>query len=88
LYRQGLKRLPRRRGDLDALNFTNALRKELTTYPEGATTDLVMADWEGEWNLRQILSLGPRETPRVEATLPPYLQRQQLEARRAELTPA
>lgn len=35
LYRQGLKRLPKRQGDLDALGFVTKFTKELTQYPVG-----------------------------------------------------
>lgn len=81
LYRQGLKRLPHRPGDLDALGFVTKLVKELTQYPDSATKDLVMADWQAEWNLERIL-VASRRAPGiavVDARLPPYLRRRQHE---------
>jgi hypothetical protein len=82
LYRQGLKRLPRKRGDLEALRFVEAFRKELTQYPDSATSDLVMADWQAEWNLQQIVRLSQREPftgPLIDIQLPKYLRDQQRE---------
>jgi hypothetical protein len=85
LYRQGLKRIPRKPGDLDSLRFTRAFVKELTTYPEGATTDMVMADWEGEWNMARILMAARPKAPQAaDLHLPPYLRRQRFES---EYTP-
>jgi hypothetical protein len=81
LYRQGLKRLPKKHGDLDALGFVTKFTKELCQYPEGATKDLVMADWQSEWQMARILAVG-RRTPGsaiVEAKLPKYLRRKQHE---------
>ena len=77
LYRQGLKRLPKKHGDLDALGFVTKFTKELCQYPEGATQDLVMADWQSEWNMARILAVGRRSpgSAIVEAKLPPYLRR-------------
>ncbi|HYZ12242.1 MAG TPA: hypothetical protein VFA08_01355 [Actinomycetota bacterium] len=82
LYRQGLKRLPASRGDMDARGFTIKFAKELTEYPESATKDLVMADWQAEWNMAKILAVGRRATGRaiVDTALPPYL-----EAKRGEI---
>jgi hypothetical protein len=80
LYRQGLKRIAR--GDPEAIRFSEHLRKELTQYPEGKTSDLVMADWFGEWNLERILFAARREQGPIEidVKLPPYLRRQLIEA--------
>jgi hypothetical protein len=84
LYRQGLKRIPR--GDPDAVRFADSLRKELTQYPESATSDLVMADWMGEWNLARVLSAARRAAREGELNiapdlkLAPYLQRQMYES--------
>jgi len=60
LYRQGLKRLPKRHGDLDAPGFVTKFTKELTQYPESATNDLVVADWQAEWNMARILAAARR----------------------------
>lgn len=81
LYRQGLKRLPASRGDMDARGFTIRFAKELTEYPESATKDLVMADWQAEWNMGKILAVGRRSTGRAaaDAKLPPYLETRQHE---------
>jgi hypothetical protein len=81
LYRQGLKRLPKRHGDLDALGFVTKFTKELTQYPESATKDLVMADWQAEWNMARILAAARRTdgAAMIDARLPGYLRRQQHE---------
>jgi hypothetical protein len=53
--------------------------KELTTYP-GETTDTVMADWVGEYNLPRIVSASRRAPGvglAVDAKLPGYLVRRQ-----------
>jgi hypothetical protein len=82
LYRDGMKRIPRRRGELDSLVYTEAKKQELTTYPSSMTTDTIMADWMGEYRLQlgDVFRLGRR--PLVEAEvnewrLPKYLVRQQ-----------
>jgi hypothetical protein len=46
--------------DLDALGFITKFTKELTQYPESATKDLVMADWQAEWNMARIIAAGRR----------------------------
>ncbi len=81
LYSQGLARLPRKPGDLEALTFMNAFIKELTQYPEGATTDLVMAHWQLCWNLEHIVRMATRGPAFVAGLehLPEYLLRQQRE---------
>lgn len=78
-YRLGLKRLPRKEGDLDALNYLRPKIKELTTFPHVETFDTVMADWFGEHNLPRILSLGRRDIRgdlHMDVKLPGYLKRQ------------
>jgi len=81
LYRQGLKRLSRTHGDLDALGFVTKFTKELTQYPDSATKDLVMADWQSEWNMARILGVGRRSpgSAIVDVKLPAYLRKQQHE---------
>jgi hypothetical protein len=88
LYRLGLKRLPRRQDDREAVRFADAFKKEFTQYPDGATNDLVMADWFGEWNLARILSAARRSQGPVaiEVKLPPYLERQREEVHYGERT--
>ena len=79
LYRQGLKRLPYRLDDPDAVKFVDAFRKELTQYPMGSTWDMVMADWFGEWNMPMILlaaRANRRDDDVPDLVLPPYLRRQ------------
>lgn len=82
-YREGRKRLPRKRGT-DSLNYIKHKVHELTTYPNCKTTDTVMADWFGEAHLEDIIRLGtkPMETWRPDVKLPPYLERQFRESRR------
>lgn len=81
-YKQGLKRLPRKEGDLDALNYMRTKISELTSYQINVRQegfDTVLADWFGEHNLPRIIELGKREltsTARVDVKLPPYLQKQ------------
>lgn len=78
-YRLGLKRLPRKQGDLDALNYMRVKTKELTTYPMSETYDTVMSDWFGEHNLARILQIGRKEIRgdlRIDIGLPEYLRRQ------------
>ena len=83
VYRDGMKRLPRRAGDLEALAYTEQKTRELTMYP-GPTTDTVMADWEGEYRL-QLGDVHRLVRPRHSADegpvwdLPPYLVDQQEE---------
>lgn len=87
LYRSGQKRLPRKSTEQGLrlaepaphLNYMKAKLRELTEYPESSTSDLVMADWMGEWNLDRILKSAARDSegPTVDASLPPYLQRAQ-----------
>ena len=81
IYKQGLARIPHRHGDVDALNFLRAFRRELTQYPESSSSDLVMAHWMAEWNLGRILRAGRHGPgpPIADAKLPKYLQRQQHE---------
>jgi len=81
IFKQGLARIPYRRGDVEALNFVRAFRRELTQYPDSSSSDLVMSHWMAEWNLGRILSVGRRgqEAPTTNAKLPPYLRRQQQE---------
>ncbi len=80
LYHDGLKRIPYMRSDLDVLTFTNALRAELRTWPEGASTDTVIADWIGEFQLQIGNILRRQTTPRlVGIELPSYLLAQQEE---------
>lgn len=54
-YKLGLKRLPYKRGT-DVRNYISAKINELTHYPDYPTWDTVMADWFGEFNMRQIIS--------------------------------
>jgi hypothetical protein len=81
IYKQGLARIPHRRGDLEALNFVKAFRRELTQYPEGSSSDLVMSHWMAEWNLSAIVRAGRRGDGAAVADvkLPPYLARQRHE---------
>ena len=77
IYKQGLARIPHRHGDLEALNFVRAFRRELTQYPESSSSDLVMAHWMAEWNLSRIVRAGRRGegSTIVDAKLPPYLRK-------------
>jgi len=82
LYRDGMKRIPRRRGELDSLVYTEAKKQELTTYPSTLTTDTIMADWMGEYRLQlgDVFRLGRRSVVEAETNewkLPDYLVRQQ-----------
>lgn len=63
------------------LNFVRAFRRELTQYPESSSSDLVMAQWMGEWNLQRIIAAARRSpgTPLVDAKLPANLQAQRYE---------
>jgi len=69
------------RRDLDALSFVTTFVKELTEYPESATKDLVMAQWQSDWNMAKILALARRSTgrPTADAKLPRYLATRQHE---------
>ena len=80
-YKEGRKRLPRKRG-VDTLNYVKQKVHELTTWPNGATQDTVMADWFGETNIEEIIRMGlkPMEVWRPDVKLPPYLERQRREA--------
>jgi hypothetical protein len=75
------QRLPHRHGDLDALSFVTKLAKELTQHPDSATKDLVMADWQDEWNMARILAVARRSNgmATADAKLPAYLARRQHE---------
>jgi hypothetical protein len=83
LYREGRKRLPYHPEDREARRFVDAFRRELITYPDGATSDMVMADWMAEWNMKQIQSRTRRqvgeEAKVIDARLPKYLRRQMRE---------
>ena len=82
LYREGMKRLPRKRGDLDVLSYTEHKKHELTTYPDSLTTDTVMADWEGEYQLQlgNIMSYSrPRVAQEPDLDLPGYLLAQRID---------
>jgi hypothetical protein len=81
IYKQGLARIPHRHGDLEALNFVRAFRRELTQYPESSSSDLVMSHWMAEWNLARIVRAGRRGAgaPIADAKLPGYLRRRQHE---------
>jgi hypothetical protein len=78
LYRQGLKRLSAHPEDRAAVRFLDDFRKELTQYPDGATNDLVMADWMAEWNMRSILVAARQieHSLAVDNNLPAYLTKQ------------
>jgi hypothetical protein len=52
VYRYGLVDLPA--GDQVSKGRSMALRTEVTTYPEASTTDCLMAQWFGEFNLPQL----------------------------------
>jgi hypothetical protein len=64
-----------------ALGFVTKLTKELTEFPDGATKDLVQADWQSEWNMARILAVGRRSpgSAIVDVKLPAYLRRRQHE---------
>lgn len=80
-YRTGMKHLPKARG-IESLNYLAQKEKELTTYPFAETYDTIMADWQGEWNLDRIISLGRQPMGEVtsiekqQEALPGYLRRQ------------
>lgn len=71
----------RRHGDLDALGFVTKFAKELPEYPDSATKDLLMADWQAEWNMARILAVGRRadSVPIADVKLPAYLSGRQHE---------
>jgi hypothetical protein len=82
LYRQGLVRIPRDRSDSAAFKFSEDMVKELTQWPDGATSDIVMAQWFGEWNLALILARAKRDAndhPMADAKIPPYLLKRRAE---------
>lgn len=81
LYRDGRKRLPYLPGDRDARRFVDAMRRELVSYPDGATNDMVMSDWQAEWNMPRIRSAARREEGNriTDQKLPAYLMRQMQE---------
>jgi hypothetical protein len=68
IWRQGLVRLPGL-----ARPVVKPLVQEVTTYPQGASDDLVMAFWFGEWNLRTICSRTTAQAPR--RVVPSWLRR-------------
>jgi len=92
VYRDGMKRLPRKRGDLDALAYTTQKQHELTTYTPGgtgSTTDTVMADWEGEYRLQlgdihRLARARARTNDDSGWDLPPYIVAQQQEVTRPD----
>lgn len=76
-YKTGMKRLPRRKGDMKALNYLRIKEHELTTYPMTKTDDTVMADWFGEMNREFITKRAKRSkviAPPDDSHLPPYLR--------------
>lgn len=79
-YRSGHKRLPAAPGK-DSLNYLKIKRAELTGWPNAATSDTVMADWFGEYNLERIVRAARRSQPHKtqELKLPPYLMAQRRE---------
>lgn len=79
-YKQGLKRLPYKHGDMAARNYLDRYKiPELTKWPFHPTDDTVMADWFGEYNLERICREGPGKLVRPPETpppgMPPYLRR-------------
>jgi hypothetical protein len=87
LYRDGMKRIPRKIGDLEALSYVEAKKHELTTYPHCNTWDTVIADWECEFqlqlgNIHRLASRPMTEEEPEDLKLPPYLMRQRREHRR------
>jgi hypothetical protein len=79
-YRTGHKRLPHKQGlGFEGRNFMRVMEKELTTYPFAETTDTVMADWMGEYNLPRIVQAAKRQPGQdifADARLPKYLRDQ------------
>lgn len=80
-YRLGLKHLPRKRGNPEHLNFIKVFIKELTTWPDSETDDMVMGDWFGEHNMDRIKAIARRfnKPSMPELHLPPYLEAQRME---------
>jgi hypothetical protein len=68
IYRQGLVRLPGK-----SRLTVKPLVSELTTYPQGASDDLVMAFWFGEYNLRNLMA--PVATAAMKRPVPSWLRR-------------
>ncbi len=68
IWRQGLVRLPGL-----ARPVVKPLVQEVTTYPQGATDDLVMAFWFGEYNLRTITTRTV--APPARRAVPSWLRR-------------
>jgi hypothetical protein len=52
-WRNGRRRLPG--GDMTSRLGVQPLVAEVTTYPDGATDDLVMSEWFGEYNLGDLI---------------------------------
>jgi hypothetical protein len=82
LYRTGMKRIPRSRENIDGLNLVRQLALELTTFPRGRTSDLVMRDWLFEQTVEDIikaelLSTGPARVST--GPMPQHLRRQMVE---------
>ncbi len=76
-YKTGRVRLPRKHGDMAALNFTSIMRHELTKHPFASTDDCVMANWFYEHHIERIKGLDDSDEMEIEGlNLPPYLQRQ------------
>lgn len=80
-YRTGMKHLPRKSGDIAALNYMRVKEKELTTYPFAEADDTVMADWVGEWNIDKVIMIGRRAPDKPVSVdpglkLPKYLRQQ------------
>jgi len=86
VYKRGLKRLPRKQGDLNALNFVRVFTEELTTYLFSRTDDCVMADWFGEFNMKRVLQAWKTHAQTRDNVIytdprwrpPPYLDRQRM----------
>jgi hypothetical protein len=87
-YKTGMKRIPRRTGELQTDGgFIRRFIQELTTYSiaddaKNRTVDTVMADWIGETNLPRIVQASRRSTAPDDGSdwpMPPYLKRQQIE---------
>jgi hypothetical protein len=76
LFKAGRVRIPRRSGDIDALNFVKAFVKEHTSYPYGKTLDTVLGFWFGETNMQEILTKGSKvhEVPVIDIRMPRYLK--------------
>lgn len=77
-YKTGRKRLPRKHGDLEALNYLRSKINELTKWPYAATDDTVMADWFFEHHIERVKELAGDSELEIEGLqVPAYLQRQQ-----------